>query len=72
MDKSKEIPEEHQLKCKGCCKILDIRDASVLAHGWIDEGEIICYDDSNITYSSSKKVGDNIQWTKDKKPIHIN
>jgi hypothetical protein len=66
------IPIEHQLKCKGCGKILDMRDASILSHGWIEDGEIVCYDDAPIPYSSSKKVGDSVQWTKDKKPINLN
>ena len=67
-----EIPKEHQLKCQGCNKILDMRDPSILSHGWIEEGKIVCYDEGPIPYSSSKKVGDNIQWTPNKKPIHLN
>jgi len=63
---------EHQLICKGCGKTLDMRDTSILSHGWIEDGKIICYDDEPIPYSSSKKVGDNIQWTSNKKPIHLN
>lgn len=66
-----DIPKEHQLKCEGCGKILDMRDAGVLAHGWLETGVIVCYDD-DIPYKSSKKVGDNIEWTKDKKPIRLN
>ncbi|HQW96330.1 MAG TPA: hypothetical protein PLU58_11035 [Saprospiraceae bacterium] len=49
-----------------------MRDTSILSHGWIEDGKIICYDDEPIPYSSSKKVGDNIQWTSNKKPIHLN
>lgn len=65
-----KIPEEHQLKCKGCGKILDMRDPSVLCHGWIENGVIVCYDDSvKIEYSGSKKVGEPIYWTKDKQAI---
>jgi hypothetical protein len=67
-----EIPEEHQLKCNGCGKILDMRDSSVLAHGWIENGKIVCYDESEIPYSSSIKIGEPIQWTKDKQPIFLN
>lgn len=67
-----EIPKEHQLKCKGCGKILDMRDISVLSHGWIENGVIVCYEDDNLTYSSSKKEGEPILWTKNKKPIHLN
>lgn len=65
------IPKEHQLKCKGCGKILDMRDPSVLCHGWIEDGEIVCYDEP-IPYSSSRKVGEPVQWTKDKKQIDLN
>lgn len=68
-----EIPKEHQLECKGCGKILDMRDPSVLCHGWIEDGKIVCYEDIEpIPYSSSKKVGDSVEWTKDKKPIDLN
>ena len=74
MDKSKEIPEQHQLKCEGCGKMLDKRDISVLSHGWIEGDKIVCYLDEWETwsYSKSKKIGDSIEWTKDKKPIHLN
>ena len=65
------IPKEHQLKCEGCGKILDMRDASVLCHGWIENDKIVCYDEE-IHYSSSKKIGDNIQWTREKKKINLN
>ena len=66
------IPIEHQLKCKGCGKILDKRDISVLMHGWIENGQIICYKDELTPYASSKKVGEPIEWTKDKKQIDLN
>lgn len=66
-------PTEHQLKCPGCGKILDMRDPSVLQHGWIENGKIICFEDEEpIPYSSSKKVGDSTLWTNDKKPIGLN
>jgi hypothetical protein len=68
----KEIPIEHQLKCDGCGKLLDMRDPSILSHGWIENGLIECYDEDPIPYSSSIKVGDSVQWTSDKKPIHLN
>lgn len=67
-----EIPKKHQLKCEGCEKILDMRDTSILSHGWIEDGEIVCYDEEPIKYSSSKKVGDSVLWTADKKMIHMN
>ena len=43
-----------------------------LAHGWIENGKIVCYDESEIPYSSSIKIGEPIQWTKDKQPIFLN
>ncbi len=42
-----------------------------MCHGWIEDGEIVCYDDEKISYSGSKKVGESIFWTKDKKPIGL-
>jgi len=66
------IPKEHQLKCEGCGKILDMRDVNVLSHGWIENGIIVCYDEVDLPYSSSKKVGEPVQWTKDKQPIDLN
>lgn len=70
--KEQDIPINHQLKCEGCGKILDMRDTGVLSHGWIENGVIVCYDEDPIPYSTSKKVGDSVEWTKDKKPLHIN
>lgn len=66
------IPKEYQLKCEGCGKILDMRDPSILSHGWIEDGKIVCYDEDPIPYKCSKKIGDSILWTNDKKPIHLN
>ena len=67
-----QIPEEYQLKCEGCGKILDKRDPSCLVHGWIEDGEIVCYDENPIEYDGSKKIGESILWNSDKKPIHLN
>lgn len=66
------IPLEHQLKCEGCGSMLDMRDPSILSHGWIEGGEIICYPNEPIPYSSSRKLGDSTQWTADKKAINLN
>lgn len=66
------IPKEHQLICKGCGKILDMRDVNILSHGWIEDGKIVCYDEVELPYSSSQKVGDCTLWTKDKKQIGLN
>lgn len=68
-----DIPLQYQIKCEGCGKILDMRDPSCLSHGWIEEGKIVCYEDQPpIPYSSSKKVGESIEWTNDKKPLNLN
>ncbi len=64
--------KKHELKCKGCGKILDMRKPSILSHGWIEDGKIVCYDEEEIEYSSSKLMGDNVEWTKDGKPINLN
>ena len=68
-----KTPKEYQLKCEGCGKILDMRDPSILSHGWIEDGEIVCYEEIDIPeYSGSQKVCDPIFWTKDKNPINLN
>ncbi len=67
-----EIPKEHQLICEGCKKVLDMRDLSILSHGWIENGTIVCYDEVDMPYSSSKKIGESIQYDKNKNPIHLN
>lgn len=73
IDEITHIPKEFQLKCEGCSKILDMRDPSILSHGWIENGVIVCYvDEPVITYSGSKKIGDSTFYTKNKKPIQIN
>lgn len=67
-----EIPKEYRLLCEGCGKILDIRDPSILSHGWIEDGQIVCYEEKEIEYSGSQKMGEPIFWTKDKKEINLN
>ena len=64
--------KEHQIICGGCGKLLDMRDPSILRHGWIENGENVCYDGEPIEYSGSQKKGDSVFWTKDKKPINLN
>lgn len=69
-----KIPTEHQLKCEMCGQIIDMRDlGQALSHGvyneLTDKYECIPVD---VPYSTSKKVGDNVEWTKDKKPINLN
>ncbi len=74
------IPLEHQLKCPTCGKIVDMRDlGQVLCHGFMNKetGKYDCMSDEEIAaldvqYSSSKKVGDSTEWTKDKKKIDLN
>jgi hypothetical protein len=72
LTEAEKIPIEHQLKCEGCGKILDMRDPSVICHGWIENGEIVCYDDKEIEYSGSKKLGDNRYYTSSNIEININ
>ena len=67
-----DIPKEHQLVCGGCGKVLDMRDPSCLSHGWIEDGKIVCYDEPEIPYTYSMKVGDNVAYTKDKNPLNLN
>lgn len=70
------IPEEHQLECSVCKKILDMRDlGQVLSHGIYNETLKVyeCLpEEKDIPYTLSKKEGDSVQWTKDKKPLNLN
>lgn len=69
------IPVEHALICPTCGKIIDMRDlGQSLAHGQYNEltGKYECHDPVDVPYESSKKVGDPVEWTKDKKRIDLN
>ncbi len=66
------IPKEHQMNCNTCGEVLDMRDlGEVLSHGQIKDGVEFCKE-KEVQYSSSMKIGDSVQWTKDKKPINLN
>lgn len=70
-----DIPLEHALTCPTCGKIIDMRDlGQVLAHGQYNEatGKYECTEPEDVPYSSSKKVGDNVEWTKGGKRIDLN
>ena len=70
-----DIPIEHQLKCPTCGKIIDMRDlGQVMSHGMYNKetGKHECHEPEDVPYSTSKKLGDNVEWTKDKKPINLN
>ena len=59
------IPVEHQLKCKGCGEILDMRDlGQVLSHGWIEDGKIVCYPEVDIPHTGCKKIGSHVEYLK--------
>jgi hypothetical protein len=69
------IPPEHRLSCPTCGKIIDLRDlGQVLSHGVYNDttNKYECSKAQDVEYSTSKKVGDNVEWTKDKKPINLN
>lgn len=74
------IPQEHQLVCPTCGKIIDMRDlGQVLCHGFMNKetGKYECMSDEEIAaldvpYSSSKKVGDSVEWSKGKERIDLN
>jgi hypothetical protein len=69
------IPEQHQFKCNTCGKIIDMRVlAQVAAHGIYNEetGKYECKEPGDVEYKGSRQVGDSVEWTKDKKPNHLN
>jgi hypothetical protein len=70
-----DIPVEHRLSCPTCGQTIDMRDlGQVLSHGQYNEltGKYECHKPQDVQYGSAKKVGDNVEWTKDKKPINLN
>lgn len=69
------IPPEHALTCPTCGKTIDMRDlGQVLSHGQYNEvtGKYECHEPVDVPYDTSKKVGDSVEWSKDKKPINLN
>jgi hypothetical protein len=46
----------------------------VLAHGQYNAltGKYECHEPVDVPYTSSRRVGDNVEWTKDKKRIDLN
>ena len=63
------------MTCSTCGQTIDMRDlGQVLAHGQYNEatGKYECHEAMDVPYSSSKKVGDSVEWTKDKKRIDLN
>lgn len=69
------IPLEHQHKCATCGKILDMRDlGQILAHGVYNEitGKYECHEPQDVPYETSKKVGEAVEYTKDKRRIDLN
>lgn len=70
------IPPEHQIVCSTCGRTIDKRDlGQVLSHGEFNDmtGLFECRDnDMDVPYMSSRRVGDSVEWTKDKKPNYLN
>lgn len=68
------IPTEHQIQCSTCERFFDARDlGQVMSHGVMnpETGEYECRA-VEAPYSSSRNIGDSVEWTKDKRPIHNN
>jgi hypothetical protein len=63
--------EQHFQECNACGELYDMRDIGDVAfHGFdqcLEGGE-----PKDIPYSSSKKVGESVEYTKDKQAVHLN
>lgn len=70
-----EIPVNHQLQCPTCGTVLDMRDlGQVLSHGNWDEdlGRHVCDPDPvAIDYTSSRQIGEPIEWLRDGTAINL-
>lgn len=70
MDKIEEIPEEHKQHCGVCDRDYDARDLGQVLYHMTE----VCVTDEkpkDLKYSS-RKIGEPVQYTKDKKPINLN
>lgn len=71
-----DIPQEHALTCPTCGKLIDMRDlGQVLSHGQYNDmtGQYECQDkEMDVPYTSSRRVGDSVEWSKDGKRIDLN
>lgn len=67
--------EAFKIKCPTCGKILDKRNpGQILSHDIKNEttGEYECSEETDLPYSTARKVGDNVEWTKDGKRLDLN
>jgi hypothetical protein len=49
-----------------------MRDPSIFSHGWIENGEIVCYEEKEIEFSSSRKIDSPVAYMKGTYPVNIN
>jgi hypothetical protein len=67
---------EHIIQCTICGKPIDCRDlGQAFSHGVLNKetGKYECLEEGlDLPYSTSRKVGDPTEWTKDKKRIDLN
>ena len=69
------IPPEHAITCAACGKTIDMRNlGQALAHAQYNEtlGVYACHEPVDVSYESSRKVGEPVEWTKDGKRIELN
>lgn len=62
---------EHHFKCEACGAMYDRRDFGEMIH----HNTAKCLTNepmADIPYNTSRRKGDDIEWTKDKKPINLN
>ena len=67
---------DHKLICPTCGAEIDLRDlGAVMSHGLWNEASQRheCNPEPIIVeFSSARRVGDPVEWTRDKKPINLN
>lgn len=68
--------QDHYEKCPTCGKLIDMRDlGQVFSHGWMNKetGKYECSDEEIVVpFSSSKKVGDSVQYFKNGMTENLN
>lgn len=66
------VSGEHFQKCEVCGKNFDMRDLSEVMHHCFTGACATSDEIVKVPYLKSKRIGDNIEYTEDKKPIYLN
>ena len=68
--------EDNEMQCPTCGQIIKKEPRYIFSHGLMnpETGQYECHDpdEIEIPYTTAKKKGDSVEWTKDGKKINLN